>query len=226
MLSGARFRAYPTAHQQAQLRIWIGHQRFIYNAKVREQEYFNTFASRSLSLTGLKPLPDQAYSQFVGDETVFLRQAPSQVLRNGAYRFATANARMLKGLGGAPRIKKKKHGRQSVLVTSELFEFVEQTDAATGEVRHDLVLGTRRHPLGRLKFKAHRPYTVPKMLSISVEPDGKWFVSFCYEMQAAPGEQPQVLRTEQELVATGSCTPRSMPTTSCSSSSALRIPNS
>lgn len=167
MLSGVRFRAYPTAHQRAQLRIWIGHQRFIYNAKVREQEYFNTFASRSLCLTGLKPLPDQAYSQFVGDETGFLRQAPSQVLRNGAYRFATANARMLKGLGGAPRIKKK-HGRQSVLVTSELFEFVEQTDAATGEVRHDLVLGTRRHPLERLKFKAHRPYTVPKMLSISV----------------------------------------------------------
>lgn len=181
--------------------MWIGHQRFIYNAKVREQEYFNAFASHSLALTGLKPLPDQAYSQFIGEETQFLRQVPSQVLRNGAYRFATANARMLKGLGGAPNIKKK-HGRQSVLVTSELFAFTAHVDPATGEVRQHLVLGSRTRPLGRLHFKAHRDFTAPKMLSISVEPDGRWFVSFCFERPAvtsAEGEQPFILRTQQEL---------------------------
>lgn len=47
------------------LRRRIGHQRFSYNAKVREAEYWRAFAHRSLSLTGLAPLPDQAYSQFV-----------------------------------------------------------------------------------------------------------------------------------------------------------------
>lgn len=200
MLSGVRFRAYPTTSQQSVLRTWIGHQRFIYNAKVREQEYFNRFARSSLSLTGLKPLPDQAYSQFISEDTAFLRDVPAQVLRNGCYRFATANARMLKGLSGAPSIKKR-HGRQSVLVTSELFEFVEHTDPATGEVTQHLVLGTKTRPLGRLHFKAHRAFIAPKMLCISAEPDGRWFVSFCFE---APAEldasgKPVILRTPEEL---------------------------
>ena len=197
MLSGVRFRAYPTASQQAVLRTWIGHQRFVYNAKVREQEYFNAFARSSLSLTGQKPLPDQAYSQFIGPDTVFLRDVPSQILRNGAYRFATGCARMLKGLGGAPSIRKK-HGRQSVLVTRELFDWVEHTDKNTGEVRQHLMLGTKTRPLGRLHFKAHRAFRRPKMLSISVEPDGRWFVSFCSETHVQ-GEEPVILRTPEEL---------------------------
>lgn len=200
MLSGYRTRAYPTAAQAAALRVWVGHQRFIYNAKVREAEYWRAFARRSLSLTGQAPLPDQAYSQFIGEDTAFLRAVPSQVLRNGAYRFATGCARSLKGLGGAPVIRKK-HGRQSVLLTSELFRFTEVADPATGELRAQLHLGTKTKDLGRLQFKAKKgvPFAPPKMLTVSIEPDGKWYMSFCYEMQAAPGEQPQVLRTEQEL---------------------------
>lgn len=200
MLSGYRTRAYPTAAQAAVLRMWVGHQRFIYNAKVREAEYWRAFARQSLSLTGQAPLPDQAYSQFVGEDTAFLRDVPSQVLRNGAYRFATGCARSLKGLGGAPVIRKK-HGRQSVLLTSELFRFAEVLDPATGELRQQLHLGTKSKNLGRLQFKAKKgaPFTAPKMLTVSIEPDGRWYVSFCYEKQPAPGEQPQVLRTEQEL---------------------------
>lgn len=196
MLSGYRFRAYPTASQAAVLQRWIGHQRFIYNAKVREAEYWRTFARHSLALTGQAPLPDQAYSQFVSEDTAFLREVPSQVLRNGAYRFATGCVRALKGLGGAPVIRKKQ-GRQSVLLTRELFEFIERVDADTGEVRHDLVLGTHSKPLGRLSFKAHRDYAPPKMLSISKEPDGRWYVSFCSEAPALPGHE--VLRNPQEL---------------------------
>jgi putative transposase len=178
--------------------VWIGHQRFIYNAKVKEQDYFNRFARISLTLTGMKPLPDQAYSQFISEDTAFLKQVPSQLLRNGAYRFATGNARMLKGLGGAPTIKKK-YGRQSVLVTSELFNFADHTEAATGEIRHHLLLGTKTRPLGRLNFKAHRAYAVPKMLSISVEADGRWFVSFCFEKPVAANDLPFFLRSPEEL---------------------------
>ena len=199
MVSGVRFRAYPTAKQKAVLRVWIGHQRFVYNAKVREAEYFNTFARHSLALTGCQPLPDQAYSQFVSDDTSFLKDVPSQLLRNGAYRYANGCARMLKGLGGAPAIRKK-HGRQSVLVTSELFDWVEHIVPETGEVSRHLVLGTKTRPFGRLHFKAHRAFELPKMLSVSVEPDGRWFVSFCFEAPAlAANEEPFVLRTQEEL---------------------------
>ena len=42
----------------------IGHQRFIYNAKTQEQDYWFKFYKQSLSLTGLSYYPDQSYSQF------------------------------------------------------------------------------------------------------------------------------------------------------------------
>ncbi len=199
MLSGVRFRAYPNATVAAGLRVWIGHQRFTYNAKVREQRYFRTFARHQLALTGCQPLPDQAYSQFISPDTAFLREVPAQILRNGAYRFACGSARALKGLSRAPTIRKK-HGRQSVMLTSELFRFIEQIDPKTGAVRHHLMLGTQKFTLGRLPFKAHRPYEVPKSISVSVEPDGRWFVSFCYETPDLDDTgKPVVLRTPEEL---------------------------
>jgi putative transposase len=200
--TGVRFSATPTANQQAKLRVWIGHQRFVKNAKAREAEYWRTFGRKALALTGEVPLPDQAYAPFIGPDSQFLREVPPQVLRNGAYRFAIAQTRFLKGLGGAPKVQPK-HGRQSVLLTSELFEFREVVHPATGEVRYDLYIGTTKFPLGRLRFKAHCAYERPNSLVISVEPDNKWFVSFCYEMQAVltPGQSESlVLRTPDELV--------------------------
>ena len=203
MTSGVRFRAYPTAVLQSTLRRWIGHQRFIYNSKVRELHYFRTFARHSLSLTGQQPLPDQAYSQFRGPDTAWLKEVPSQLLRNGAYRFATGCARMLKGLSGAPTIRRK-HGRQSVLLTSELFRFIPKPHpvaARANEPHWHLELGLATNPVGRLHFKAHRPFELPKMLCISVEPDGRWFVSFSYDAAALAedGEETVILRSPEEL---------------------------
>lgn len=80
----------------------MGHQKFIYNAKVQEQDYWHRFSKQSLALTGCKPSADQMYSQFKTELTPWLSQVPSQILRNGVYRFTCANARFHKGLGGAP----------------------------------------------------------------------------------------------------------------------------
>ena len=196
MLSGAKFRAYPGA-LKFPLRRWIGHQRFIINAKVGEERYFTRFARSALSLTGERPPADQAYSHFIGPDSEFLREVPSQILRNGAYRFAQARLRFQKGLGGAPQIRHKS-GRQSVLLTSELFEFSgEYSNLHTRKIQRDLWLGTKQHPLGRLKFKAHRPYELPRSICVSVEPTGEWYVSFCYEKP--PVEDELVLRTPEEL---------------------------
>ena len=107
MLTGVKLRVYPTAMQIAILRLWMGHQKFIYNAKVLEQDYWYRFSKQSLALTGTKPSADQKYSQFKTELTPFLSQVPSQILRNGVYRFTCANARLHKGLGGAPSIKKE-----------------------------------------------------------------------------------------------------------------------
>ena len=48
----------PTATQIAILRLWMGHQKFIYNAKVLEQDYWYRFSKQSLALTGTKPSAD------------------------------------------------------------------------------------------------------------------------------------------------------------------------
>jgi putative transposase len=207
MLSGIKLSAQPGKWLKGQLRVWIGHQRFTQNAKTKEAQYWRTFGHKALPLTGEVPLPDQAYSQFISDETQFLRQVPSQILRNGAYKFAVAHTRYLKGLGDAPTIKHKS-GRQSVMLTSELFEFAPYTDRKTREVKYALYLGTPKFPMGRLHFKAHGPFAIPKSLCISVEPEGKWFVSFCYETQDLPKDlratsvvtpEEPVLRSPEEL---------------------------
>jgi putative transposase len=187
--TGVRFALYPSAAQATSLRQWIGCQRVVYNAKVAEDQYFAAFRSKSLSLTG-EPTPlDQQYSQFKSELTPWLSQVPSQILRNGAVRWRGAKQRQLKGLANAP-VKRRAHGRQSVLITSELFQFVED-----GHGGHQMQLGTPKFPVGRLPFVAHRPYQLPQQLVVSLEA-GRWFVSFSFE---ADGASEEPLRSPEEL---------------------------
>jgi putative transposase len=186
--SGVKFAASPDSALASVLAQWIGCQRFIYNGKVQEDRYFSTFYRRTLALTGTDTPLDQQYAQFKDRElTPWLYDVPSQILRNGAVRWRVAKERQLKGLARAPR-KKKAHGRQSVLVTSELFRFIPDGNAGLR-----LQLGTEKNPVGVLKFRAHRPYKVPTQLVVSREA-GRWFVSFSYEAEAE-----EILRTPEEL---------------------------
>ncbi|EQD69683.1 transposase (IS605 family protein), partial [mine drainage metagenome] len=66
--------------------------------------------------------------------------------------------------------------RQSVWITSELFSFRTNDETQCGE----LILGTKKFPLGVLSFKAQTPYSRPASLHVSVEA-GKWFISFSSE---------------------------------------------
>ncbi|MGO9612992.1 MAG: helix-turn-helix domain-containing protein [Dissulfurispiraceae bacterium] len=160
MASGVKFRAYPNKEQSAVLNCWIGCQRFVYNSKVEEDLYFRTFRNNALTLTGVQAPIDQQYSQFKDDElTPWLFEVPSQILRNGAYRFMQAYARFFKGLSQRPS-RKKRHGRQTVLLTKELFQFMptgQTTEVNEGLVKeHRLIIGTERFMVGELKFTAHR----------------------------------------------------------------------
>ncbi len=122
MNEGKKFRIYPTKEQIKTLSQWIGHQRFIYNTKVQEDRYFRNFKSKSLSLVGEEISCDQKYSQFIGADSAFLKEVPSQILRNGAYRWMSGYQRFFKKLSKRPTIKRK-HGRRSVMITEELFTF-------------------------------------------------------------------------------------------------------
>jgi putative transposase len=184
--SGARFLAYPEPLQIAILMHWIGCQRHIYNQKVEEDRMFT--AMRRLMLradpfASVSTPVDRLYSQFKDDElTPWLSDVPSQVLREGTYRWFNAKQRQLKGLAGAPR-RRHRRNFNSVLLTSDLFHFEDGR----------LFIGTEKFFVGELRFNAHRAYGAPKMITIS-ESAGRWYVSFSYEH-----EVPEVLRESHEL---------------------------
>ncbi len=179
--TGFRFRCYPTPAQAQILLRWIGCQRFIYNAKVTEDRYYRKFARKALDLAGHYPPVDQQYSRYVDLElTPWLKEVPSQVLRNGAVRWKQAYQRFFQKLGGRPVIKKKM-GRQAVWLTSELFAFSPIVDTQTGEILgNKLTVGTKKFPVGDIMFNAHREYRIPSSIRIGVEA-GKWFLSFSNE---------------------------------------------
>lgn len=100
---------------------------------------------------------DQQYSRYIHpDLTPWLKEVPSQVLRNGAVRWRQAYARYFRGLGGRPVIRKK-IGRQAVWLTSELFTFSPMIDTQTGEsLGNRLTVGTQKMAVGDIPFHAHR----------------------------------------------------------------------
>jgi putative transposase len=189
MQIGNRFRCYPTPAQAQTLLQWIGCQRYVYNAKVGEDQYFRRFARKSLVHTGQVAPIDQQYSHFKTDLTPWLSEVPSQILRNGAVLWKQAYSRYFQKLGGRPSIHKK-HGKQAVWLTSELFEFRPVVDRATGEITgHQLCIGTRKHPVGVLAFKAHKDYKLPATVHISIHA-GQWHVSFnCDDGHIEPSEK-------------------------------------
>lgn len=180
MQIGNQFRCYPTSEQAQVLLQWIGCQRHIYNAKVREDQYFRRFAKKSLQHTGQHAPIDQQYSQFKSDLTPWLTEVPSVVLRNGAVLWKQAYSRYFSKLGGRPTIHKK-IGKQSVWLTSEVFQFVPVVDRETGEITaYRLHVGIKKFSIGFLAFKAHRDYKIPASIHISVHA-GRWHVSFNYD---------------------------------------------
>jgi putative transposase len=180
MQIGNKFRCYPTSAQEQTLLQWIGCQRNIYNSKVREDQYFRRFAQKSLQHTGEYAPIDQQYSQFKTDLTPYLSEVPSVLLRNGAVLWKQAYGRYFSKLGGRPTIHKK-HGKQAVWLTSELFKFVPMPDVDTGKIAsYQLHIGIKKFPVGILAFTAHREYKLPASLHISLNA-GRWHVSFNYD---------------------------------------------
>ena len=174
MQIGNRFRIYPTRLQARTLAQWIGAQRFIYNAKVREDRYFRAFARK---FGGRAPL-DQRYAQFRA-EAPWMDEIPGVVLRNGAVRWKGACDRHFAKLAKRPALHKKM-GEQSVWLTNKIFEFVPTIDADGAITGYRLFVGTKKHPLGAIAVNAHRPYQPPASIHISAH-NGRWHVSFNYE---------------------------------------------
>ena len=191
MINGYKFRLYPNPEQQQILLRWIGCQRVIYNAKVQEDRYFRRFQRRMVGTVGMEIPNDQQYSRFISNTTAFLRDVPSQILRNGATKFANAYQRFFKKLGRRPKLHKKS-GRQAVWITKELFAFIPQVEAASGAITgYTLTVGTDKFPVGPIPYTAHRAHAIPASIHIAIEA-GQWWVSFSAEdpIVTLPGKDP------------------------------------
>jgi putative transposase len=190
--SGVRFQALPTPELRQIIANWIGCQRVIYNGKVSEDKLFG--AQRRMQIasgqTDIKTPLDRCYSQFKDDLlTPWLSEVPSQILRNGADRWMDAKQRQLKGLGRAPRVRSR-NNFNSVIITNELFRFMDIADPVTGEIKNHLVLGTENKPLGILDFNAHCAFGIPKQ--ITIRHSGRhWWLSFSYAHAAPEGFTPR-----------------------------------
>src|SRR5437899_5966463 len=115
-ICGVKFRANPTKEQSQKLAQWIGCARVIYNSKV-EEDYLNY---QGFKKTGQQSKVNQAFAHFKTPERVWLKDCPSQILRNSAVNWFVSKQRFFKKLASNPK-KKHKGQKDSVLLTRELF---------------------------------------------------------------------------------------------------------
>lgn len=173
MLTGIRFKAYPDAEQAEILSQWIGCARVIWNAKCDEDNYLRTFARKFLPKGTFAPL-NKEYSHFKSEETSWLKECPSQLLRNSATIWHQTYSNFLKGRCGRPQRKKKDKGNY-IWLTRELFQ-IEQV-AGLWHLR----IGSKTNTIGILPVRWHRkPKILPNSIWIKVV-NGRWSVSFSYE---------------------------------------------
>jgi putative transposase len=194
MLTGIKFRAYPTAEQKQTLSQWMGAARLIWNAKCEQWRYESTYARKYLPI-GTYAAIDASYAQFKERElTPFLFMVPAEILKDAANSWRdTMRAWMnpdhpQKG----PARKKRKDTSGSIYLESRLFHFA--ADPETNRLK--LFIGTTKNNIGYLDFNQHGIFQIPKSIRIRKKA-GLWWVSFCYD----DGVDTTTLLTQQDRLA-------------------------
>ena len=170
---------------------WSAAQTLVYNSKVQENDYFYAF-SQKFWTPEKRPLPDQKYSHLIDKNVVpWVRKVPSQVLRNGATLFSRAVRGAVKNVSKKPRTHRIKGADRKLFLTRELF-----TIRKVNETAYDLIFGTKRCYGGKVRFKAHRPFTIPASVHIKTH-GGRVAVSFTCD-DSVPEAYPE---TQEEIIA-------------------------
>lgn len=175
-----RYRAYPTAGQaQAAARLF-GCTRVAWNDALAAREKARksgakvpTRAELSAALTASKHTPERAWMKDVS--AVPLQQALADLDR--AYRnFFASLSGTRKGRMRPPRFKKKTHGQSA--------RFTRNAGFAIHETTHGVGFVTLAK-IGRIRYASSRPLpSAPSSVTLILEPDGRFFVSFVVEVAA------------------------------------------
>lgn len=175
MITGIQYSAAPTSKQAITFAQWMGCCRIVWNAKTEEDRYLRKFATWCMPV-GTYPPIDKSYSQYKTELTPWLKDCPSQLLRNSAHIWAETYQKFLKGICGRPR-RKKRDGTGYLWLTRELFR-LEKRDG-----QWKLFIGTKKRDLGELKVNWHRkPHKDQLPASIWIRKNsGRWTVSYSYD---------------------------------------------
>ncbi|MEO5969803.1 MAG: transposase [Bdellovibrionia bacterium] len=189
-MKGIREEIKLRSNQKRRFNSWIAAQNHIYKAKCEEDWYYFQQHKNAASLSGLRPNADQCYSHL--RQNIF-KSVPSQILRNGAFRWMEAKKRFFKKLAGNPR--PKKGIKRSCLITNELFTIVIAPSYYSDEwvYKFSFVGGVGEVTL---RLSVHTP--IPKMLSLS-RSGGRYFLSFCYEDGLIQRSQAQLFEEIKKL---------------------------
>ncbi len=164
-IRGFKFRFYPTSSQRLQLAQTFGCSRFVYNwalnlrsGSYQEKQESINYNQTSKLLTQLKKEEDRKW----------LSDVASVPLQQSLKALDTAFKRFFKKQGGYPKFKKKSN-RQSITYQPNAYRW------SDGE----LTLAKMKQPL-KIKW-SRRFHGVPKQVTVSKDPSGRYFVSFLVE---------------------------------------------
>ena len=168
-----KFRCYPNKTQQKQLLQYFGSKRFAWNACLAwRSDWYKTFSESvngidfSRELTWLKKLESHQW----------LKKVPSTVLVQGLFDQDKAFNRFFNEGAGYPKFKTR-HQQQSIRF--QLDQLVVMNNYRAGKL-------LKLTGLGELKVRWSRiPNGIPKMVSLSQDAAGRYFVSMAIEEEIA-----------------------------------------
>ncbi|SCL13795.1 RNA-guided endonuclease InsQ/TnpB family protein [Micromonospora inyonensis] len=178
MRTAYRCRAYPTPEQAAVLNRTFGCVRFVWNrtlaartARWRTDHVSTSYAETDRALTELKKQPDLK----------FLGEVSSVPLQQTLRHQHTAMTAFFQERARYPRFKSR-HGRQSASFTRSAFRL------------RDGTLSLGKTP-GTLAFVWSWPDIDPAgldptMVTMSRDPDGRWFVTFAVDVETPTAPEP------------------------------------
>ena len=195
MLTGRRYRLYPTPGQAKTLAQWIGCVRWVYNAKVEEERYLAWLRRCSIFSASWTGVPagrnpwsmDQSFGHLKGGkgDRPWLHLVPSQLYRNAIVQWKQAWASHWQNPEHFGRPRERRRGEDdSIWLTRELFAIAEK-----GRIR----IGTKTRAVGVVSFRQHRRFRDPASVTIACGPDGRWWLSLAFEDALGAKDEVTVL---------------------------------
>jgi putative transposase len=164
---GFKFRFYPTAEQELLLRQTLGCARFVWNYFLDLRQKSWKQENNSLSYYDTAKLLTQLKKE---PEYTWLKKVSITALRYSIYDLDGTYKKFFKGNCGYPNFKKKS-GRNSIGLDTSAFRM------KNGK----FFIAKSKQPLN-IRFHRQLPQNQEiRFLTISLEPSGKWYVSFNLE---------------------------------------------